>query len=405
MSTSLCVAAEDIGIDLVRARKTSSLLPALLAIGIVVSLRVGLSLLAWAVLALFPLSEEWWASVAAKVSPALRPGDPLYFVVGPWQRWDALFYERIAGGGYAVESASTPFWPLYPILMRLFGSLLGQNWALAGLVISGIALAVGLFVLWHLVADDVDPCVATRTVVYMAIFPTAFFFFAPYTEALFLALMVTSFYFSRKGWWWLAGACGFAAALTRPHGVVLLVPLAWEFARQHGWRWRAMWSRDVWHLALILLAPLLFTAYTHLAIGASSNPVQTLGDRWGETMRPPWESLWQGMLLVLKSAWPLTNYLDLFLMLGFLALSILSLRLLPVSYGLLGLSLLAPSLVFSNTAAPLSSTPRFVLVDFPCFMLLALAARRRIVHRVYVIAAFMGLLVLTAGFVRWAWIA
>ena len=78
---------------------------------------------------------------------------------------------------------------------------------------------------------------ARTTILLIAIFPTAFFFLAPYSESPFLLLSVSAFWFARRDRWALAGLMGALAALTRSIGVLLVLGLAVEAiqrSRQEG---------------------------------------------------------------------------------------------------------------------------------------------------------------------------
>src|SRR4029079_9154843 len=76
---------------------------------------------------------------------------------------------------------------------------------------------------------------ASRSVWYMLIFPTSFFLSAVYAESLFLVMALGAIYAARRERWLFAGLLGAGAALTRPFGVVVAVPLAVELLMQ----WRA----------------------------------------------------------------------------------------------------------------------------------------------------------------------
>jgi Gpi18-like mannosyltransferase len=65
--------------------------------------------------------------------------------------------------------------------------------------ISNVAGLVMLMVLYQLVREDFGSEIAERAVLYLAIFPTAFFFAAAYNESLFLCLALLSFYYMRHG--------------------------------------------------------------------------------------------------------------------------------------------------------------------------------------------------------------
>ncbi|NIP31808.1 MAG: hypothetical protein GTO02_20035, partial [Candidatus Dadabacteria bacterium] len=93
---------------------------------------------------------------------------------------------------------------------------------LSGLIVSNIAYGFAVFYLYKLVLLDFEWDDALRTVIYFTIFPTAYFLHAAYTESLFLALTIASFYYARNDKWALCGVIGMLAALTRITGILLL---------------------------------------------------------------------------------------------------------------------------------------------------------------------------------------
>ena len=84
------------------------------------------------------------------------------------------------------------FWPLYPLLVGLGHLLSGWSVQLVGVVLSHLAFLPALVLLHRLVRLDFGAAAAGRTVWLVALFPTAFFFSAVYTESLFLFLTVKS---------------------------------------------------------------------------------------------------------------------------------------------------------------------------------------------------------------------
>jgi Gpi18-like mannosyltransferase len=160
-----------------------------------------------------------------------RQAMPIYTLWQSWHRWDTGHYLSIAQRGYDVPYR-TAFFPLYPLLERAV-MVLTRNPFTAGLLISNVAGLVMLVVLYRLVAEDFDRERAFRTVLYLSVFPTAFFFAAAYNESLFLCLSLLSFYHMRRGHWLLAGLFGFFASLTRSAGLLLLFPFCYEYLRQH----------------------------------------------------------------------------------------------------------------------------------------------------------------------------
>jgi Mannosyltransferase (PIG-V) len=165
-----------------------------------------------------PVSEALW-----RVSPHELPN--------MFARWDTFFYYSIATRGYAWNPAlftyqNVVFFPLYPMLMRWCGALIGGHPMLAGVGISLTAFAGALAVLYRLALLELGREYAWRVILLIAVFPYALFFSAAYTESLFLLLTVTAFYAMRRGRLEWAAICGLLAGLTRPNGFWLSVPLA-----------------------------------------------------------------------------------------------------------------------------------------------------------------------------------
>src|SRR5215813_1798439 len=147
-----------------------------------------------------------------------------------WYHWDAVAYIRIAQHGYAAP-ATTAFFPLWSLLIRglgrLFGGSLEANY-LAGLLLANACFFAALVLLYRLLATQIAPEVARVALICLAFHPYALFFFAGYTESLFLLLCVAIFLLLRRDelWaWWFAGVCGFFAALTRQTALALAVPM------------------------------------------------------------------------------------------------------------------------------------------------------------------------------------
>lgn len=163
-------------------------------------------------------------------SQGIFPLDQLWLL---WNRWDTGHYIFLATSGYTVDR--TVFFPLYPALMHVVMpvfSLFHNSPLLAGLAISAVTNLVWMVALYQLVLEDFGQETAQRTILYLSIFPAAFFFLAAYTESLFLCLAVLSFYHARRGNWWLSGLFGLFACLTRQTGLALLLPFGYEYLRQ-----------------------------------------------------------------------------------------------------------------------------------------------------------------------------
>src|SRR5437868_2436707 len=193
---------------------------------------------------------------------------PLRTVLRSWYHWDVISFENIATRGYVYRD-NAAFFPLYPWLEREVSALLHihTNVFLGGMLITNLAFLAALIVLYRLVEVEFDRATAGRTTLYLAIFPTALFFFAAYNESLFLFFMLFSFYAMRRGSWWLAGLSGGLAALTRSAGLALLLVFLYEFARQVFPALREAW-RDKRHMqGLKLLSGLLAAPLIPMGLG------------------------------------------------------------------------------------------------------------------------------------------
>jgi hypothetical protein len=194
-------------------------------------MRVSLSIWMWGVRQVFPqpVTPDPVLRPYLGITPETNPW------LEPWQRWDALHYEAIAERGYAAFTVALFTPPLYPWLIRTLSSLTGASSLLAGILISNLAFLAGLAALYHLIEQETgDSRLARRTLVYLASFPTAFFFLAGYTESLYLLAALLSLGLASHQKWIPSGFCGAVAALARLTGGLIIIPLAfaaWQAAR------------------------------------------------------------------------------------------------------------------------------------------------------------------------------
>ncbi len=297
-----------------------------------------------------------------------------------WNHWDAANYVRIAQYGYQTRF-DLAFFPFFPLLISCFSHVLGSwSYLLVGTLISNGALLGMLFLLYQLAADAAGEYIARRTVLYLCLFPTAFFFFAAYNESLFLLFVLGAFLAMRRQRWWLAGFLGFFAALTRSAGILLILPYLFEV-----WEGRkSVFSSKIALLFGVLpsifipLGTLVYSIYCWITTG---NPLTfiTIQDHSGRYRAWPWQGLWQGITALLfaqpfGSATQAHLLLDLSATLGFLLLAVVGWRKLRVSYSLWTGILLLYILVYPALDKPdiLLSNQRFVLEMFPAFITLAM---------------------------------
>ena len=306
-------------------------------------------------------------------------------------RWDGDPYLTIAREGYRADAPShVEYFPLYPFLMRMGGGLFGSDdaYLAAGVVISNLALLGALVYLARSVMLDHDPKTATKAAVYLLVFPTTVFLSVVYAESLFLLLAVAAMYHARRREWLLAGALAALAALTRPFGAVVALPLAMEALRR---------PVAVRGLAATLLAPAAFFAWLAVLWLITGDPraLLTAQAQWGRHF-----------------SLPLQAFADLFdpAIYSFpyfvLAFTVFIGALVVITWRVLRPSLAAYATVVFLVAistGSLTAAPRYYLAVFPAFIALAVIAPPWLGRAYLAVGATIGVL-LTAMFAQWYWI-
>lgn len=330
-----------------------------------------------------------------------------------WNHWDALNYIRIAQYGYQTR-LDLVFFPLYPLLISGPAHMLGAwSYFPVAFLLSNLALLGLLCVLYQLAVDTGGEQVARRSLLYLCIFPTAFFFFAPYNESLFILLTASTFLTMRRQRWFLAGILGLLSALTRNAGILLIVPFVYEawIAREHI---LADWKKTlplIGSLCLIPLGTLLFCIYCWYVTG-DPFVFATQQGHWGRHLSFPWQSIWQGLVtlfwsLPFGSANEAHVLLDLSATLAFGWLIWLGRHTLRTSYTLWMMVLFLYFLLSPATQKPdwLMSNQRFVLELFPAFITLAsLGIRHLRLHQALLIVFPTLLATLSVLFVMNRWL-
>jgi len=153
-----------------------------------------------------------------------------------WSRanFDGFHYTKIARNGY--QYLQQAFFPFYPQLIKFFQRFLG-SFIISGLFISHLSFILFLLIYWKLLQiDGIKEEAIKKTFLFLVLFPTAFYFLSVYTESLFLFLVLLSFYFARKGRFFWAGVIGGLASYTRLNGIFLLPALIVEYYQQESRR-------------------------------------------------------------------------------------------------------------------------------------------------------------------------
>lgn len=142
--------------------------------------------------------------------------------------WDGHWYRAVADHGYLLvpgHRSDPAFFPLLPVLMRgLHGIGLSLN--AGGLLLADLGFLAGLLALYELGREWLPEPDARRAAVLAAFFPFGFVFSMVYPEGLALAALALAGVWALRRRWLLCAACAAAAALARPQGVFVALPIA-----------------------------------------------------------------------------------------------------------------------------------------------------------------------------------
>lgn len=323
-----------------------------------------------------------------------------------WANFDGEHYLSIASIGYrGLEQA---FFPVYPILMNLLAWPFGKDTItliFSGLFISNLSLLLSLIILWKLIILDYSKNIARLTILLILVFPTSFYFGALYSESLFLLLTVASFYLIRKNRWFWATLLGVFSSGARIFGMLLTPTFLIEC-----WQRKINFHKFFW-IFFIPLGLLGYMYYQWMTVGdpiAFYNLQKLVGPQHesGITLLPQIYFRYIKMLLTIPFSNPIyqTIVLEFFAGILFFILPLYGLfkkmRYSYVFYTLIGF--LLPTIQGS-----FSSVPRYVIVFFPGFIVLAMLLNnmKPPVRAIILIFSAIWLVLETAIFIRGYWVA
>jgi|GEM_PF-614164 len=145
-------------------------------------------------------------------------------IVNSLNRYDAGHYNQIAEDGYR-DPSDAAFMPLYPLAIRATHAVTKLPYAWSGFVVSWVSLCGAAIAIYKWAALElkqrklaVSPWLVLGI---MALFPTAFYLAAPYTESLFIVLTASALLTYRKRQYLPAAVLAALATATRDQGLLL----------------------------------------------------------------------------------------------------------------------------------------------------------------------------------------
>lgn len=338
-----------------------------------------------------------------------------------WVNFDGEHFLDIARSGY--KPLTYFYFPMYPLVVRFIAELFGGgflDYVYSGLMVSHISFFIGMTGLIRLIRLDYEEKTVKTAMILLLLFPTSFYFVSFYSESLFFALVVWSFYFARTGKWIWAGILGAALTATRVVGVALFPALIVEALQQ--WKEGKTNIKITLSSAFSVMLGLFF--YAVMLNERVGDPLEFLHsvEIFGPQRAKEFVSVFQVFYRYIFKIIPSIDYsyfpavfsawLELLAAVLFGGLGVLGILgglgklgkvRMRLSYGVyLIIGYLIPTL-----SGSFSSMPRYVLVLFPGFILMTVYLIK--VHNFVKLVIYVLLLVLliyaTMLFVRGYWIA
>lgn len=320
-----------------------------------------------------------------------------------WDQWDAPHYLDIARDGYVTEGEARRwivFFPLFPWLTR------GVNFAVGDALVSAfiVSTIASLFIAWllfKLVRLDEDDEIARESVWFLSIFPAAYFLHIGYTEPVFIALVLGSFFAVRRGRWAAAGILGALASLTRINGAFMVPALAVEAWTEYRTT-RRFEMRWLW--ALVAGAGTLIYLWVNKAVTGDWFTFRHYqDDHWNHTFTLPLMAAvdaWRGIWLRPPSESIMVGWQEFLFTAITVAATVWSWMRQRPSYALWA----TLNIALFTSVGLLLGAPRYSLAIFPIFTCFARITRERPVLRALIIAWSLLFLALFAGqFVTQKW--
>ncbi len=335
--------------------------------------------------------------------------------------FDGFYYAKIAKEGY--QYLQEAFFPFYPRTIKFFQPVFG-SFILSGLFVSHFCFILAIYFLLKLFSLENGKSVVRKTILLLILFPTAFYFLSVYTESLFLLLAVLSFWFAKKEKWFLAGIFAAIAANTRLIGIFIWPALIVECWEKYGFeKTKNFLGKAVKNcFSLIILPPLGLIHYMWHLQQVAGDPFMFIkvqpsfgAERSVTRITPLYQVFWRylKMIFTVDRTNPIyfTIWLEFLLALLFLFL---------LCYGWVKkkeLKISSSYLIFATLSYMLptltgtfSSLPRYVLLCFPCFLILAkviekLTKKLKRIETVWWVLSGLLLLLCATLFFRGYWIA
>ena len=334
-----------------------------------------------------------------------------YWVWG-FGNFDGVHYLRIAQDGYFAQY-SQAFFPLFPILIRLFSFIFPRvanldlniftdpAYFYSGIILSNLFFLGALLVLYKLIKIDFDKDISFLSIALLLMLPTSFFFGSIYTESLFLLLVVSSIYLIRKSHFFWAAVVIALSTLTRITGV-MLIPLYLIEAFKAKKKINYLWTM-ITPLGLIAYMYYLKITFNNPLYFLTSQPVFGAGRVSNGLVLLP-QVIYRYFKIFITTKVLSLPFFNAFLEFSFtlipLGILIAIFKKVRLSYWVFSLS----TLLLGTLTGTFSSMPRYALVSMVLLLPYLVVKFRKHFTLLSLISVLLGIILITL-FIRGYWVA
>ncbi len=342
-----------------------------------------------------------------------------------WANFDGVHYLTIIKNGYHGAAFIQAFFPGYPILAFIFNVFINNN-LLASLFVSNISFVIFLFFWFQFLRQNFSAKIAQYGLLILLLFPTSFFFGATYTESLFLLLVIGTFWSVQQKRYWFTAVLVALASTTRVTGILLLPAVVFEIIFSDT-KWSlslkkiqtniqeklGKWQKYIKQIGIVSLGAVGLLAYMYYLYREFGDPLYFFhvqsefgGGVRQETLVSYPQVIFRYIKILLTARPFDLKYFAYVqeLVVGIIGLIAIlySTKKVRVSYVVFSvLAFFLPTLT-----GTFSSMPRYILVCFPIFILLATwAEKSKIFRYTWFIGSSILLVLNTILFIQGYWVA
>lgn len=294
--------------------------------------------------------------------------DPWYYYVQPLHRFDALWYEEIAKTTYQNNPLATAFFPLYPFVVNEFAQLIASSYPTSAFIINTILTALVFFLLYYLTFLDYSREIAIRTVLIYATFPATFFLLTPYAEPLLFVFILLALIFAKKKQLFPSVIAGSLAAMTKPYGAVIVLPLLLLFISNKSIK------QNFFSCLLLLIIPVSFLGiikYQDYLVGNFFSIIQAYDKLWEVKIPMFLEPLLSQLEMAFNSPFDLPNDVNLIVVVTTIVFLFQTFKRISWDKWMLVFVYFLIFYLYTYKGGQLFSLSRHALVFFPLFTYLA----------------------------------